>query len=108
LANLRVPLNIFVKIFYLLRFSEDLFTDSFKPSLYKMILSNTHLSCVPMIWAARIPAFFAQFKATVATGTPPGICKMDKTESQPSIELLDFIGTPITGSGDMDATIPGK
>ena len=61
-----------------------------------------------MIWAARIPAFLAPFKATVATGTPPGICKIDKTESQPSIELLDFIGTPITGSGDIEATIPGK
>ena len=58
-----------------------------------MILSSTILSWLPIIWAARIPAFFAPFNATVATGTPPGICKIDKTESQPSIELDDLIGT---------------
>ena len=61
-----------------------------------------------MISAASIPAFFAAFKATVATGTPFGICKMERTESHPSIELEDFIGTPITGSGVIEATIPGK
>ena len=33
---------------------------------------------------------------------------MDRTESHPSILLLDFTGTPITGNGDNDATIPGK
>ena len=62
----------------------------------------------PIIWAARIPAFLAPSKATVATGTPPGICKIDRTESQPSMEFLDFTGTPITGKGDKEATIPGK
>jgi hypothetical protein len=46
--------------------------------------------------------------ATVATGTPPGICKIDKTESHPSIELLDFTGTQLLVIGDIDATIPGK
>jgi hypothetical protein len=55
-----------------------------------------------------MPAFFAPFKATVATGTPPGICKIDKTESHPSIELLLFIGTPMIGNGLKEATIPGK
>ena len=44
----------------------------------------------------------------MATGTPPGICRMDKTESQPSIELDDFTGTPITGIGVIEATIPGR
>ena len=39
-----------------------------------------------------MPAFFAAFNATVATGTPFGICKIERTESQPSIELLDLIG----------------
>ncbi len=73
-----------------------------------MILSKTHLSELPIICAAKIPAFLAPFNATVATGTPPGICKIDKTESHPSIELLDFTGTQITGSGDIEATIPGK
>ncbi len=33
---------------------------------------------------------------------------MDNMESHPSIELLDFIGTPITGKGEIEATIPGK
>src|SRR5258708_40173030 len=62
----------------------------------------------PMISAARIPAFFAAFNATVATGTPFGICKMDRIESQPSIELEDFMGTPITGNDVIEATIPGR
>ena len=42
--------------------------------------------------AARSPAFLAPFNATVATGIPPGICKIDKIESQPSIEFEDFKG----------------
>ena len=58
--------------------------------------------------AASMPAFFAPFKATVATGIPPGICNIERMESQPSIEFDDFIGTPMTGSGVSDATIPGK
>ena len=55
-----------------------------------------------------MPAFFAAFRATVATGTPFGICKIERTESHPSIELDDLIGTPITGNEVIDATIPGK
>jgi len=55
-----------------------------------------------------MPAFLAAFNATVATGTPLGICKIDKIESHPSIELDDFMGTPITGKEVMAATIPGK
>src|SRR5882724_8168854 len=66
------------------------------------------LSKVPMICAANIPAFFEPFNATVATGTPDGICKMERTESHPSIELEDLMGTPITGRDVSDATIPGK
>ena len=60
------------------------------------------------ICAAKIPAFFAAFNATVATGMPFGICRIDRTESHPSIELLDFTGTPMTGSEVIDATIPGR
>ena len=63
---------------------------------------------MPIIWAAKIPAFLAPSNATVATGTPPGICKIDKIESHPSIEFLDLTGTPITGKGDSEAIIPGK
>jgi len=62
----------------------------------------------PKILSASNPAFLAPFKATVATGIPLGICSMLKTLSHPSIELLDLIGTPMTGSGVSDATIPGK
>ena len=61
-----------------------------------------------MILAARIPAFFAQLRATVATGIPFGIWRILKIESQPSIEFEDFIGTPITGRVVIDAVIPGK
>ena len=62
----------------------------------------------PMICAARIPAFLDPFNATVATGTPPGICRIERMESHPSIEFLDFIGTPITGRLVIEATIPGR
>ena len=62
----------------------------------------------PIICAANKPAFLAPFKATVATGTPPGICKIDNILSQPSAELVDLIGTPITGKLVNAATIPGK
>src|SRR5258708_725157 len=68
----------------------------------------TTLSLVPIIWAARIPAFLAPLRATVATGTPLGICRIDNTESQPSIELDDLTGTPITGNDVSEATIPGR
>jgi hypothetical protein len=33
---------------------------------------------------------------------------MDNTESHPSIELDDLMGTPITGRVVIEATIPGK
>ena len=47
----------------------------------------------------KIPAFFAPSSATVATGTPDGICNIDNIESQPSSELLDLIKHPVTGNG---------
>src|SRR3954469_9011204 len=65
-------------------------------------------SPVDTIWAASMPAFLAALRATVATGTPLGICRIDNIESQPSIELEDFTGTPITGNVVIAATIPGK
>jgi uncharacterized membrane protein YeiH len=58
-------------------------------------------------WAARRPALRAPSMATVATGTPAGIWTMDSSESSPlSVRLLT--GTPMTGSGEMAATIPGR
>ena len=45
--------------------------------------------------------------ATVATGTPFGIWTIDNKESKP-FKFEDFIGTPITGSSESEATIPGR
>mmetsp|Transcript_16295 Transcript_16295/g.35982 ORF Transcript_16295/g.35982 Transcript_16295/m.35982 type:complete len:253 (+) Transcript_16295:3-761(+) len=56
---------------------------------------------------ARRPAFVAFPIATVATGTPRGICTMLRSESWPlSVDVL--IGTPTTGRGVMAATMPGR
>ena len=60
------------------------------------------------IFAAKIAAFVAPFNATVATGIPEGIWRIDRTLSHPSIELLLKTGTPITGKVVQLATIPGK
>jgi len=68
----------------------------------------TSLSDTERILAASNPAFFAPFKATVATGIPLGICRIERIESQPSIELDDLMGTPITGRVVIEATIPGR
>ena len=60
-------------------------------------MSKTHLSEVPIICAAKIPAFFAPSKATVATGTPPGICKIDILESfdiQIEVDIVSAHRTP--------------
>ena len=45
--------------------------------------------------------------AIVATGTPPGICTIDKRESIPLRARL-LIGTPTTGTIVCPATIPGR
>mmetsp|Transcript_77733 Transcript_77733/g.237853 ORF Transcript_77733/g.237853 Transcript_77733/m.237853 type:complete len:216 (+) Transcript_77733:23-670(+) len=59
------------------------------------------------IRAASRPAFLAFPMATVATGTPLGICTMLYKESTPDkAEVLT--GTPITGSAVKAATMPGK
>merc|ERR1719356_1940562 len=56
---------------------------------------------------ARSPAFLALPIATVATGTPLGICTMLYRESTP--ESADvFTGTPMTGSVVSAATMPGR
>ena len=76
-------------------------------------MNFTNLSCSlelldATISAATSPALLEPFSETVATGTHAGICKSERTESQTSIECEDLIGTPITGSGLKDATIPGR
>lgn len=61
----------------------------------------------PSIRTAKSPAFVAFPIPTVATGTPRGICTMLWRESTPlRVEVLT--GTPMTGSGVMAATIPGR
>src|SRR5688572_2718540 len=45
--------------------------------------------------------------ATVATGTPTGICTIESSESRP-LSAFDWIGTPITGSSVLDAVMPGR
>ena len=45
--------------------------------------------------------------AVVATGTPAGICTIDSSESSP-FRARDFTGTPTTGSGVIEATMPGR
>ena len=56
---------------------------------------------------ASSPALRAPPMDTVATGTPAGICTIDSSESRPS-SLASGTGTPITGNGVADATIPGR
>ena len=53
------------------------------------------------------PAFLAPPTATVATGIPAGICTIDSSESSPS-RCARGTGTPITGSGVTDASMPGR
>src|SRR6187551_32331 len=88
--------------------STDCITFSLRLSLNFTILCKSSGSAVAIICAARMPAFCAAFKATVATGTPLGICKMERMESQPSMLLDDLTGTPITGNGVSEAVIPGR
>src|SRR5690606_10326664 len=45
--------------------------------------------------------------ASVPTGTPAGICTMERSESWPD-SAFDSIGTPSTGNGVSAAVIPGR
>jgi len=57
--------------------------------------------------AARMPALRAPSIATVATGTPFGICTIESSESRPS-RFFSETGTPITGNVVTAASIPGR
>ncbi|KAH3669382.1 hypothetical protein OGAPHI_001503 [Ogataea philodendri] len=61
----------------------------------------------PKIRIASRAALVALLMATVATGTPLGIWTIECSESTPS-SVEPLTGTPITGSGVMAATIPGR
>ena len=64
-------------------------------------------SAVARIRTASRPALRAPPIDTVATGTPAGICTIDRSESIPS-RYFNGTGTPMTGSGVAEATIPGR
>src|SRR5258708_22502543 len=61
------------------------------------------------IAAANRAAFLAPAApmAKVATGTPLGICAMDRRESRP-LKVLVGTGTPSTGTDVLAAVIPGR
>ena len=52
-------------------------------------------------------ALRAPLMATVATGTPDGICTMESSESSPPRSDVRM-GTPMTGRSVMEATTPGS
>ena len=53
------------------------------------------------------PALRAPPIDTVATGTPAGIWTIESNESIPS-RYLSGTGTPMTGNGVAEATMPGR
>ena len=61
----------------------------------------------PMQAIARSPSTIAAPIASVPTGMPAGICTIDSSESIPS-SVDSGTGTPITGRGVSDASIPGR
>jgi lysylphosphatidylglycerol synthetase-like protein (DUF2156 family) len=70
-------------------------------------LSRRPVSCSAKMRAANSPALRALSMATVATGTPVGICTIDSSESRPSSRPSPT-GTPITGSVVTEANMPGR
>src|SRR5712692_9306171 len=63
----------------------------------------------PRMAAARSAALTAPDlpMASVPTGTPLGICAMERSESRP-LRALDSTGTPRTGRTDFEAVMPGR
>src|SRR3954447_11116600 len=64
-------------------------------------------SPVARMRTASSPALRAPATDTVATGTPAGIWTIDSSESSPS-RCFNGTGTPMTGSGVTDASMPGR
>src|SRR5207302_9163260 len=64
---------------------------------------------VPRMEAARRAALTAPDlpMASVPTGTPPGICAMERSESRP-LRAFDSTGTPRTGRTVFEAVMPGR
>src|SRR3989344_1355583 len=84
-------------------------TESVRFSRHLVSRAASALSSRARIAAAKSAAFFAPASpiAKVATGMPPGICTIERSESNP-LRALDSIGTPSTGSGVSAATMPGR
>src|SRR2546425_1019928 len=80
---------------------------TFSSSWNWRIRSRSSPSCAASMRTASSPALRAPATETVATGTPAGICTMDSSESIPS-RYFSGTGTPITGSGVTEATMPGR
>lgn len=71
------------------------------------IRARSASSLVARMRTANRPALRPPATDTVATGTPAGICTIDSSESRPS-RCLSGTGTPMTGSGVTEASIPGR
>mmetsp|Transcript_28814 Transcript_28814/g.85272 ORF Transcript_28814/g.85272 Transcript_28814/m.85272 type:complete len:220 (-) Transcript_28814:1395-2054(-) len=79
------------------------------PAWYASIFASSSGSDAAMMRTASSPALAAFPIATVATGTPLGICTIDSSASSPSrCAPAGFTGTPITGSAVIAATMPGR
>src|SRR5262249_52238397 len=82
-------------------------TSSARRLRYAAIRAASAGSPTARIWAASRPALAAPHFpiATVATGTPLGICTIDSSASRPPSGVA-ATGTPITGSGELAASTP--
>ena len=73
------------------------------------LASSTRSLMRARIRAASAAAFFALSTPTQATGTPGGICTIERSASSPSRTLLDErSGTPMTGRSVCAAATPGS
>jgi len=89
--------------------SVSFMTDSVCAARYCRSFSRSAGRWVETIATASSAAFFAPAApmAKAPTGTPPGICTMESSESMP-FSACDSPGTPSTGTIVCAATIPGR
>src|SRR5665647_1587742 len=76
-------------------------------SAYSASFTRSESSAVARIFTAIRPALRAPPIETVATGTPAGICTIERSESSPS-RRPSGTGTPTTGSVVTEASMPGR
>src|SRR3972149_5539990 len=101
----RVPAYLFMAEIFL-AFSSTFSASAFLNSLS---LTQSFLSLKESIWAASTAAFLAPDfpMETVATGTPAGICTVERRASSP-FKALESMGTPITGNVVFAAMNPAR